>query len=119
MDLPALDRNIDRRIIGKPNDLLDMQPDGIMQDDRNVIPDAALGTAPEYQGREILPARLLDRFHRRVLAHAEYVGVVLVDRRSTVPGQLARLELNIVAAEETEDRHVRREHADRAAVVWR
>ena len=57
----------------------------VMQDDRDVVSDAAVSAAAQHQGRKIRPARLLDGFDRRVLSHKQNIRVVLKARRRSEP----------------------------------
>ena len=120
VDLAALHGEKNRGGIGIAYHLLDVQSYRIAQDDRHVVAGRSFGRGAEHERRKVGAARLLDRFHRRVLAHEQNIGVVGEARCGAEPRQPARVKLHVgVAAEETEERHVARERADRGAVLRR
>ncbi len=95
MHLAALHGEEYRPGVGIAHDLLDVEADGVAQDDRHVVAGGAFRGAAEHQRIAAGPARIVDGLHRDVFAHDQDVGVVGEARRGAEPGELARIELRV------------------------
>ena len=114
----AVGRQEQRIAVRIARDEADIERQRIAQHGRDVVAGGALGGAAEHERGTAAPACVLDRFHRRILARDQQIGIVGVARRGAEPGELARIEPDIgIVADDAQQRHVAGKGGEHGAVL--